>query len=398
MKPLKIKIEIIVESLFEHYQQQNSDKDIVSAIVGNDKDKINYCSIGSSCGLFEYYLPELGFQSAVACEYNKSRAHFYEEMHPGTHMVNKSIADPAAKKEIVKLCKKNNVQLMTITLPCQGASSLTGKSAAEKNIDPQNWLFLDALDVVDAVRPKWIIGENVVLYYKNIRDGKTSEQMMRERLEKIGYTVKFITLDAADYGTPQERVRRYMLAYLGDKEWKIPGPSTPQHITIRKAIGHLPVVESGQDSGILYHKASQSRVDLVKLVQHTPTGCNIKDNPTPFNIAYKKDGKTPMKYKFSGVLERNEWDRAAHTITTGSGSIMGAFCLHPGTFVGYDNRGLALYNNARPWTILECIVLSGLPESFQFPDDMSYTQMRDALGEIALPLMMKMFIEHRPVD
>lgn len=385
-------------SLFEHYQKKNSDKDIVSAVVGNDKEKINYCSIGSSCGLFEYYLPELGFQSAVSCEYNKSRAHFYEEMHQGTHMVNKSIADPTAKQEIIDWCKKTNVQLICVTLPCQGSSTLTGKNAATKNADPQNWYFLDALDVVDGVLPKWIVGENVVQYYKNIRDGKTSEQIMRERLEKQGYTVKFITLNAADYGTPQKRIRRYMLAYLGDKEWKVPAPTTPQHITIRQAIGHLPVVESGQDSGIPYHKASKYRADLVELVKHTPTGCNIKDNPSPFNVAYKADGKTPLKYKFSGVLQRNEWDEAAHTITTGSGSMMASYCLHPGNPIGHDDMGNALYNNARPWTILECILLSGLPESFQFPDDMTETHMRDALGEIALPLMMKMFIEHRPVD
>ena len=398
---MKIKIEILLDSLYEYYEKKNADKDIVSAVVGNNDtktDKINYCSIGTCCGLFEYYLPELGFQSAVSCEIDPLRANFYTVSHTGTHMVQKSIADPGAKAEIIDWCKKTDVQLMMITLPCQGSSSLTGRRAKVKNADPQNWLFMDALDTVEAVLPKWVIGENVVRYYKNVRDGKTSEQMMRERLEKYGYTVIFTTLNAADYGTAQERERRYMLAYRGDKEWRIPTPTTPKHLTIRDVIGHLPPVESEQDSGIPYHRVNKLRSDWVELIKHTPTGGDIKNNPAPFNIAYKKDGVTPIKYKFAGVFVRNEWDRAAHTITTGSGSMMVQFGLHPGNLVGYDVAGYPLYDNARPFTVAELILLTGLPETFRFPDDMPETQMRTALGEQACPLMLKMFMENRPTD
>lgn len=381
--------------LFELFSNEN----VVPAVVGNNtNDKINYCTIGCCSGLFEYYLPELGFQSSVSCEIDPLRAHFYTEMHDGTHMVCKSVADPDAKVEIIDWCKKTNVQLLIYTLPCQGSSTLAGKNARKKNKDPRNWLFEDVFDIAEQVKPKWFIGENVIGYYKNKKRGKTSEQIMRKRAKRIGYNVKFVTLDASDYGTAQKRKRRYMLAYLGNKKWNVPAPTTPKPKTIRDAIGHLPSLEAGQDSGILYHKAPNVRADLVELVRHTPTGCNIKNNPAPFNIAYKKDGKTPLKYKFAGVFERSGWDEPAHTITTGSASIMATFGIHPGNFVGYDENGLPLYDNARPRTVLEQILLSGLPETFRFPDDMSETQMRIALGEIALPLMLKMFIENRPTD
>lgn len=388
-----------MEKLFE-YLENISNKKVISAIAGNNNNNkvINYCSIGTCCGLFEHYLPELGFQSSVSCEIDNLRAHFYEELHPGTHMVQKSIADADAKAEIIDWCKKTNVQLIIITLVCQGSSTMSGKKASKKNTDPRNWLFVPAFDVVEMVRPKWLVGENVVGYYKNIRDGKISEQIMRERLERIGYKVIFITLDASDYGTAQKRKRRYMLAYLGDKEWNVPAPTTPNHKTIRDAIGHLPSLEAGETSSLPYHKAPNVRADLVKLIQHTPTGCNIKSNPAPYNIAYKKDGKTPIKYKFAGVFARTKWNEPAHTILTGSGSVMAQFGLHPGNLVGYDENGLPLYDNARPFTVAELILLTGLPESFRFPADMSETQMRTALGEQACPLMLKMFIENRPTD
>lgn len=382
------------------WMKKISFKAVISAIAGNNNNNklINYCSIGTCCGLFECYLPELGFQSSVSCEIDQMRAHFYEELHPGTHMVQKSIADTDAKTEIIDWCRKTNVQLLIYTLPCQGSSTLTGKSATIKNADPQNWLFLSVLDVIKETLPKWVISENVVGYYKNIRNGKTSEQIMCQRMKRYGYKVKFITLNAADYGTAQNRKRRYMLAYLGDKEWKVPAPTTPKHITIRDMIGHLPPLEAGKTSSIPYHNAPNVRADLVELIKHTPTGCNIKQNPAPFNVAYKKDGKTPLSYKYAGVFERAEWDKPAHTITTGSGSIMAAFGIHPGNCIGYDENGLPLYDNARPFTVAELILLTGLPKSFRFPDGMSETQMRIALGEQACPLMLKLFIENRPTD
>lgn len=361
-------------------------------------NKISYCSIGTCSGLFEYYLPELGFKPAVSCEIDPKRAGFYTELHPGTHMVNKSIADPEAKAEIIEYCKKENVQLMIYTLPCQGSSTMSRNNSKTKNKDPRNWLFEDVFDIAEIIRPKYFIGENVVGYYKNKKHGKTSEQIMEERAKRAGYKVKFVTLDSADYGTPQRRKRRYMLAYLGYKEWNIPVPTTPRPKTIRDAIGHLPPLEAGQKSDIPYHSAKNIRPDLVELIKHTPTGCNIKSNPAPFNIAYKANGKDKLKYKFSGVFERTRWDEPAHTILTGSGNVMAQFGLHPGNFIGYDGAGNKLYNNARPFTVAELILLTGLPGTFRFPDDMSETQMRIALGEQACPLMLKMFIENMPTN
>lgn len=358
---------------------------------------INYCSIGSSSGIFEYYMPEMGFKPTVACEIVPNRAKFYQEMHPGVHMVAKSIADVDAKTEVIKWCKKTHTDLIVFTLACQGSSTMSGKTADEKSADPRNYLFMDALDVVKAIKPKWVICENVVQYY-NVRIGdQTSEQIMRARLEKAGYSVAFYTLNAADYGTPQARMRRYMLAYRGNKTWDVSAPTTPKHLTVRNAIGHLETLEPGQESKTdRLHKAPNVRDNLVNVIKHIPSGGKLSDNPAPYNVAYKMDGVTPVSYKFAGVFQRADWDKPAHTILTGSGSTMAQFGLHPGHCVGQDKDGLAIYDNCRPFTIRELILLTGLPETFDFPKDMSNNQMRIALGEQACPLMMKMFLENRP--
>ncbi len=371
----------------------------VSANFGNgNKNPINYCSIGTSSGLWEYFLPQIGFNSSVSCEIDKQRARFYTSLYPTTHMVAKSIADSDAKAEIIDWCKKTNVQLIIESLPCQGSTPLSGKNKQAKSVDPRNKLFIETYDVVKGVLPTWFIRENVPQYYKNTIYGYTSEWVMRLQMESIGYTVIFVTLNAADYGTAQRRVRRYMLAYRGNKEWFIPEPTTPNHPTVREMIERLPVLESSGKSDIPYHNAITVRADLVDLIKHTPEGGNIKNNPAPYNVAYRKDGITPQKYKFGGVLCRASWDKPAHTITTGSGGVMGQYGLHPGKFIGYDSTGLPLYDNARPFTIKELMLLTGLPDNFQFPANMSETQMRIALGEQACPLMLKMFLQNRPTN
>lgn len=360
-------------------------------------DTINYCSIGSSSGIFEHYMPEMGFKSTVACEIVPKRAHFYKQMHPGVHMVNKSIADKDAKTEIIDWCKKTHTELIVFTLACQGSSTMSGKTADEKSADPRNYLFMDALDVIEKVKPKWVICENVVQYY-NVRIGdKTSEQIMKKRLEKAGYTVAFYTLNAANYGTPQARVRRYMLAYCGNKKWNVPAPTTPKHITVYDAIGHLESLEPGQQSKFdRLHAAPNVRQNLIDVIKYIPSGGKLSDNPAPYNVAYKKDGITPISYKFAGVFQRADWNKPSHTILTASGNSMAQFGLHPGHRIGRDKNGLPIYDNCRPFTIRELILLTGLPKNFDFPKGMSDNQIRIALGEQACPLMMKMFLANRP--
>lgn len=96
--------------------------------------------------------------------------------------------------------------------PCQPFSS-SGKQLALR--DPRGNLFEDFVRLADELRPRLILFENVrgIVTARGPR-GRPGEVVARVRaaFEAIGYATTFSLLNAADFGTPQRRVRLFMMA------------------------------------------------------------------------------------------------------------------------------------------------------------------------------------------
>lgn len=117
--------------------------------------------------------------------------------------------------------------------PCQGFSS-AGKGDPN---DPRNYLWQEYFRVVDAVKPRAIVLENVSALAHG-RNGDHLDGIMRA-LEKSGYRFKMGVLNAADYGVPQAR-RRLIVIGLKEGEPSLPNPTTAENrITVKEAIGDL---------------------------------------------------------------------------------------------------------------------------------------------------------------
>ena len=93
--------------------------------------------------------------------------------------------------------------------PCQGFS-LAGKRDTK---DPRNSLFMDFIRFVNHFRPKICLMENVsgILSMKNA-SGEYIKDIIIKEYDKINYDVVFRTLNAADFGVPQNRRRVFFLA------------------------------------------------------------------------------------------------------------------------------------------------------------------------------------------
>lgn len=117
--------------------------------------------------------------------------------------------------------------------PCQGFSS-AGKGDPT---DARNFLWQEYFRVVDAVRPRAIVLENVsALTHK--RNGDHLSGIMRS-LEERGYHFTMGVLNAADYGVPQAR-RRLIVIGLLDGSPTLPEPTTANNRpTVKDAIGDL---------------------------------------------------------------------------------------------------------------------------------------------------------------
>jgi DNA (cytosine-5)-methyltransferase 1 len=120
------------------------------------------------------------------------------------------------------------VDIVSGGLPCPPFSK-AGKQLGEN--DERN-LFPIAIDIVDQVRPRAVMIENV----RGILDAVFEDyrKFIAGRLKKLGYTTDWRLLNASDYGVPQLRPRVVFIAvqshYADHFDWPEPGLITPQTV------------------------------------------------------------------------------------------------------------------------------------------------------------------------
>ena len=122
------------------------------------------------------------------------------------HDIVSLLKDPSFREKVMGL--RGNVTLMAGGPPCQGFS-VGGK---RDGADERNTLVFQMLDMVDLVRPRVVLIENVEgiarRFVARPGEDKTSvADAVIERLTQMGYTGTFQVLDASSFGVPQARKR-----------------------------------------------------------------------------------------------------------------------------------------------------------------------------------------------
>lgn len=104
--------------------------------------------------------------------------------------------------------------------PCQGFSS----AGRRKHDDPRNQLFASYLNLVDIIKPKAVLIENVRGFTLDFSAGDeimNFSQALKARLSDT-YTVHEQLLDLSIFGVPQARTRYFVLAFRS--ELNVPNP------------------------------------------------------------------------------------------------------------------------------------------------------------------------------
>ncbi|MGX9818183.1 DNA cytosine methyltransferase [Lactococcus lactis] len=149
-----------------------------------------------------------------------------------------------------KIFKKGEIDVIFGGPPCQGFSRL-GKRDSK---DPRNMLFHEYLRIIRDVQPKYVVMENVtgildmmmldfpsVLSEKTLYEGQQLvPDILKDELTGLGYNVLPIqTLNAANFGVPQQRNRAIFLAYRNDvNPIKYPEPAQ-EVVTVKDALAGL---------------------------------------------------------------------------------------------------------------------------------------------------------------
>jgi len=120
------------------------------------------------------------------------------------------------KEELIGLNGK--VDLIAGGPPCQGFS-LAGKRNPN---DPRNKLSNQYIKMVELVAPKYIVLENVRGFNSKFKDAKGQKgqipqsEIVKMKLEKLGYEVFTDYLNSQNFGVPQQRTRFIMIGIRKD--------------------------------------------------------------------------------------------------------------------------------------------------------------------------------------
>ena len=218
----------------------------------------------------------------------------------------------------------NPVDLIIGGPPCQSFSA-SGRRAggASGRLDQRGQLFESYCKIIDHVRPKAFVFENVrgILATNRGNDWKA----IVHEFQLLGYKLSFRVLDALDYGAPQQRERLFLVGHQLNNEFLFPepthGPDSPSresHVTAGKALEGITEDEDVSSLRLVDGKYAH----LLPLV---PPGQNYlfftskRGYPNPIfayrsrfsDFLYKADPKTPIKTliaspgKYTGPLH---WD------------------------------------------------------------------------------------------
>ena len=236
--------------------------------------------------------------------------------------------------------------------PSQGFSSVGTRDVN----DPRNHLYMEYCRVVEKVRPKFFVIENVKGLV-TLNKGRFKDDIL-ERFSKLGYTVNYQILNAADYGVPQNRNRVFFVGILGDLRFEFP-VKLNKHITSKEAICDLPSLESKQLINCYkckpmnnYQKIMRSKTNII--YNHEPT--NHTDN-TKKIISMIKDGgritDLPEEYwkvrKYNKAFERMKSFAPSNTVDTG----------HRNYFHYEENRIPSVRENARLQSFTDDFIFYG---------------------------------------
>ncbi len=347
---------------------------------------MNALSLFSSAGIGEYYLREIGIDVVLANELVPIRAETHRILYPSCEVINADIVLEDTQKEIVSKSRDKEIEIMIITPPCQGVSTV-GKNKSEKSIfkDPRNYLILSALNIVDSIKPKYFLIENVPRF-QEMRLPYENQEMSLEQLLRMKYGQEYhVTCDilnAADYGVPQTRYRVVYRVWKKGYTWEL--PKKERQITLREAIGDLPSLEAGEKSDIKNHYARKHALNHIECMRYTPTGKSAFENQEHY--PKKMDGAKIKGY--GNTYKRMRWDYPAPTITMRNEIISSQENVHPGR-----KRTDGLWSDARILTLRELLIVSSLPGDLDRPENISETQFRQLVGEGIPPKMSKKILE-----
>ena len=266
------------------------------------------------CGGFSYGFQEAGFDMALGIDMWKDATDTYKHNISNTCVINDDITNVTAKDLLDKInMNADDIDVIIGGPPCQGFS-VSGKRMID---DPRNKLYKSFVGLVDEIRPKVFVMENVPGLIR-LFGGKVKDEVLHD-FSSLGYRVKVQQLSSDDYGVPQQRKRVFFVGINEDKiskkiDFQFPkaiyGQGMKLAVTCKEAISDLDFVPDdvsmGEDipykvpvqsdyqelmrkgsKSIKNHSITIHKEQTKKIIAMVPDGGNYKDLPTELQSTRK---------------------------------------------------------------------------------------------------------------
>ena len=368
-------------------------------------------SLFANIGVAEAYLKQIGCIVTVANELIKRRAKLYSDIYPESKMICGDITDNEVFQHIISLSKKEKVDIVIATPPCQGMST----AGEQDENDERNELVLPAIKSIQALMPKYAMIENVPNFINTSIEYNGQRTLLTDIVKielENDYTITVNIINTEDYSVPQSRERMIILLSRKDvPEWTIPEKDKAK-VTLRDAIGWIPEIDpfvkdiSPEDFRQMFPMYEERRAQAleisrwnippvhvyrqVEVMKYTPSGQTAFDNPVHKPI--KKDGTFVKGYR--NTYMRQRWDTPAYTITMDNRKISSQGNVHPGRPYVVGNE--TLYSDPRTLTLFELMLVMSLPRDWALPENTEEAFVRSIIGEGIPPLFIKKLFKNIP--
>lgn len=328
------------------------------------------------------------FNIIAANEIEKDISIAYKLNHPDVNMLNCDI-NSLTEDIFEEALDGKKVDIVVGGPPCQSYSTL-----GKRQMDDRANLFMQYKRVLKILQPKAFVFENVVGIL-SMDKGNLFKQVQAE-FEDLGYNLQYRVLDAVNFGVPQHRERVILVGFKGDNNFVYPEPTHGEglkpYVTLKDAIGDLPVLKSGEKKT---NYASEATNEFLEFVRNN-TSDIVEEHIAPKNGAHLvrimealKDGQSKddlpedirPKSGYGNTYAKLWWEKPSTTITRNFACPSSSRCIHP-----RDSRAMSIREGAR---------LQSFPDDYKFygADGMKRLEIGNAV-----PPLLSMAIAKQMLD
>ncbi len=328
------------------------------------------------------------FNIIAANEIEKDISIAYKLNHPDVNMLNCDI-NSLTEDIFEEALDGKKVDIVVGGPPCQSYSTL-----GKRQMDDRANLFMQYKRVLKILQPKAFVFENVVGIL-SMDKGNLFKQVQAE-FEDLGYNLQYRVLDAVNFGVPQHRERVILVGFKGDNNFVYPEPTHGEglkpYVTLKDAIGDLPVLKSGEKKT---NYASEATNEFLEFVRNN-TSDIVEEHSAPKNGAHLvrimealKDGQSKddlpedirPKSGYGNTYAKLWWEKPSTTITRNFACPSSSRCIHP-----RDSRAMSIREGAR---------LQSFPDDYKFygADGMKRLEIGNAVPPLLSMAIAKQMLE-----